>query len=1544
MHKLFKRNLSAFCFGIFISITSCFAQQRQYYQESTWTPRAILPYNDAINNDFWPQSPKVNNTYNDPDFDEQRLSQVPAPGVYPRVLMTPKDIDIIRAKLALGNKAPATFKTLWERESKIKGAFYALVTKNDTLGKQLARQLVAKLHSIGPKIDMMDRQPDRDNIWAVERSIIASGEPDPPSEIYELLDYDYLHDWMTADEQELARSVIARLTFHRISNFLMVPDHFMINNHEGFGMEYIRLMLLIEGQKGFDQKLFDLACHKANAMLDWYLDDDGMCYESIKGWLNISAFVAVGQRQRNLLKHDHLRAKMHFFQAALRWEDGTWHIRDEMRASAFHVIWMMHYYHPKDLGIDLLYKATLTTHPFLTDANAKWPDPVGISRELLLLYADDGILDDKGNPIDWNDQQRINNLKLPLTWKDDQRGYVDVRNSWRKDDLHVGFVCKQDFFYGGHEGSEDNRLTLWKDGVNWIQDNNMLATKATFLQNMITVDGKGCHWPPAPGAWLGVNETEAGLTASGDGKDGFTYSKSMQIHPLNFPSAKLGYYAPFAEGNFDMSRDLQVAFNPRTVKYNDGYAHTDYGPWSGETRLVENYRLFNPMQQAYRTIQVAKGTNPYLLVIDDVKKDEQLHQFDWNISVPQDVELIEALTPEVVFQNTEPSDIRTDDLILGKNNIARDPLSGKLKPKKGDPLCLVRVLWRNTEYGFPVPHMEKFEGYNQVTIPARAVSPEFRVLVYPYKYGEELPKTVWNKDRTELTVSFKNQTDVYHFGAADGGRTVLEMQRNGIEVLKSKTAPARPVLIVRGDKFDSNDLRYTRYENNIPTFLIDTVEKVQFAHALAPALIRYTLDGSEPDQTSPIYDAPIAINKTCNLKAKVFDPTWLQGPSRSETLTAHFVVRTAETGLKRPLSNANTGLLVQVFEKNTKLYNNKGFFDANRVMIPDLKKEKEILTTNVSGFALPQVTPTHPLTEQCKGFYKFTGLFWAKERGVYKFDLNSCGPVTFDIGSQTAIENTGVFHQQQAHRYGEASLDKGWHKIELVICDPLFWNINSLEPMPFEMHYQINGGAKQNVDEKELVFEPAGNLSITKTPKLVWHEALKTDFMLEPGFDLAVYDRTGKRRDSDFLDIEYATPFHTERTKTIELTDSRNTVRCYNGYFHASSPGIYTFKLPGRIGDNGNLGSLQATCQNQLKVDDEFVVQRGVYGRNPTGQIALKEGWHRISFRFGPGKGFADVLLPDGQMLSLNGENIFRNTLVSVACDGNNIKQSPFEIYKPVKVTLGLPENINADIRYTLDGKIPEITSLKYIEPLNIDQSKKLCAAAFLNGRMITAPVTMDFQLVSVPNLGLLGSTDFTRWDGKPGPYYQTPFYQVWLAPYDISINESTRKVLAMLASATDKASNVDVNVSRGGNHAGLKLRHITMRENALSVAIWFKTSEMTGKLFGKDGYNAFGKGYKTFSCSMDNGRLMASPGHLAGGKIEPNTWSFVLLSADEKEMSLYLNGEKVATGPGTKDISTDALDFFVDHGAYLSELKVFDRLLNAEEVKHLYQATNTYK
>ncbi len=1220
--------------------------QREFYHEPAWVPRAHPTLEDVTGGKFHPPSPPLPRavTFDAPGFAEEKLHPPPAPGVHPRVLVTPEDVEAIRRRVAMGDKAPTEFRVLWERVKESRSPFYALVAKDDALGRALAAQFMERVRKLGPKLDRLDVQPDAENLWSAERSLVASGDPDPPHEIWKLLDYDYLHAWLTPGERGETEALIARLVGRRFTNFLAEPDHFLINNHKGFGMEFIRLMLLIEGQPGFPEKTWEASAHKARAMLDWFLSPDGMCYESIKGWLNTSAFVAVGRRERNLLRHDHLAAKLRFFLSALRWENGRWVIREEMRASAFHVIWLMRFLYPENKSYDLLYSATLTTHPFLTDAKARWPDPVGVAPELLLLFAGGGPDDNRaGKLADWNDQKSIDALNLPLTWKDDMRGYVEARNSWKIGDLHLGFVNKQDFFYGGHEGSEANRITLWKDGVNWLRDENLLAVKATGLQNMLTIDGRGLSWPPVPGVWLGVSEGPHGLSAAGDARMAHTYGKVMQVHPLDSASGALPYYSIFTEKNFDLTRDLQVAFHPGTVAFNDGYAHTDYGPWSGETRLVEHYKTNNPVEQAYRTVHLARGDHPYVLVIDDARKDGNPHLFEASFNLPDDALVVDAKTAEVQFQNVEPSALRESEFLLAPGGTPRDPQTGRPVVKKGDPLMLVRILHRNSDYGYPLPRIQvvegrpeiPFSGFSQLVVPAISESPEFRILFYPHRSGDPLPATKWGGD--ELEVVLGDQRDQYRFARTDGGRTVFDFRRNGAAGLANTAAPARPVLFIRGDRFDANDLRTTRREGEAPVYPFHDAATLSLERVAPPAQIRYTLDGSEPAESSPLFEAPFDVTGSATLRARVFDPSWPGDKRASAELNARFERRPAADGAAKPPPGSKPGLLARVYEMATKMWDDKGFFRADKIMLPDLDKATPLVTAAVAdGFALPHAVPAAPIKNQAKGFYRFTGWFEATKAGAYDFSVDSCGPVLLTIGGQDAIAETGVFHQQQAERRGTVVLGPGWHRLELVVTDPVFWNIATHGVMPF-------GVKARGPDETAFAPVPPDQLAAQfpdnagpAQPELAWKNASRPPGALEPGVVRSFYKRDGKSRDPDYLDVEGLAPRRQEIACTMEENKSPAQVVVYDGWFEAPADGIYAFGLPARRPPTQHLAGFRAACQNQLRVGGDVVIQHGVAGRVAPGRIGLKAGWHPVSLRLGSSPAEITVTYPDGQTVPLD--------------------------------------------------------------------------------------------------------------------------------------------------------------------------------------------------------------------------------------------------------------------------------------------------------------------
>ena len=758
--------------------------------------------------------------------------------MHPRVYFSPQDIEAIRAKVALGDKAPMAFRKFWALESKLHSAFYALVVQDETLGKELAQKLAAKAAEMEPKVDNILRRPglEKVNLWALNGTLGGEKSPDlEGANIAQLFSYDYLFQWLTPEARAQIRRIIVKMTAGKSCNFMEVPDHFMINNHLSFGMgEMIPPMLLIEGEEGWNQKTFDLAAHKLRALLTYYFAPSGMCYETIKGWLNTPVLLAVARRQHDLLKHDHLLAKMRYQFQAARWQDGGWKIREEMRNSAVHVNFMMHYFYPNDPMIDFLYKASMATHHLDDDTPPKELPMVGCDYAVMCLFADSGMADSKGKPYSCEDQARLDALKGALTWQCPQRGNLEARNSWRKDDLHLSVFGKQDFIYNGHEGPEQGRFLLWKDGVNWAADLSMLFVKETSAQNMVTVDGKGAVWPPASNHWLGVVDAPESVAASLDYKDSFSFQKVAQVHAFNSPEGATARFKGADEGNFVYSRDLQLPFHEVVVKFHDGFAHTDYGTWNGETRVTEYYRDWNPMREAFRTVCLARGKNPYVLFMDDLDKDGEKHLYEWNMTLPGDIELLSSKLVRAAGSSAEPTMV---DLLFGKIDTSRKAgvlYSGipelNYQPKKGDPVLLVRVLQRNTEYAVPMPRFERNLSYNKVVVPAVTVSPEFRILLYPHKQGDPLPVAEWDQTGSELKVEFPGQKDVFRFDKTDGGRTVFVQERDGKAVNSSGAKPARPVLAVREREFDAYSARYTRYENRIPEYLVDVGVVPDAAH------------------------------------------------------------------------------------------------------------------------------------------------------------------------------------------------------------------------------------------------------------------------------------------------------------------------------------------------------------------------------------------------------------------------------------------------------------------------------------------------------------------------------------------------------------------------------------------------------------------------------------------------------------------------------------------------------------------------------------------
>ena len=212
------------------------------------------------------------------------------------------------------------------------------------------------------------------------------------------------------------------------------------------------------------------------------------------------------------------------------------------------------------------------------------------------------------------------------------------------------------------------------------------------------------------------------------------------------------------------------------------------------------------MKHVFRTTHLARGKQPYLLIFDDLKKaDNEKHQFDWRMMITGDA-VIHNVTTKVKERHLEmgTEGVIGTDIVFAMLDTNYKRIGGragyidrKANPKKGDPMLLVRVLWRNTNFPYPVPNVQRSGAYFMVSVPAFGKSPEYRIMVFPHRFGDKLPSTEWSDDRSRLTVKAGGNIDVYDFGQTEKERTIYTMARNGKKVMDSMARPPAPQLIGR---------------------------------------------------------------------------------------------------------------------------------------------------------------------------------------------------------------------------------------------------------------------------------------------------------------------------------------------------------------------------------------------------------------------------------------------------------------------------------------------------------------------------------------------------------------------------------------------------------------------------------------------------------------------------------------------------------------------------------------------------------------------------
>jgi hypothetical protein len=380
------------------------------------------------------------------------------------------------------------------------------------------------------------------------------------------------------------------------------------------------------------------------------------------------------------------------------------------------------------------------------------------------------------DPVSREDEYAQVTADRPLTYFSEDTGNMITRSAWNKDALYIDYLNRS--IPGGHQYCDRSHFSLYGLGRFWSIYHYGRQVGAQYMPQMRSVllaDEKG----PSVMEAKCVSLTDQPLA---------TLQATDLTQAWNYQTTGLEK-AP---------KGVETILNPFT--YNDFRLNPSPIPWmnypighlpnwqTSENPVAANQKAPNgewykrySVKKAFRTIGLVRGAHPYALVADDLQLDDASHHYDWGM----------VLDDDIVLGSSKVTGARTADVILDE----------QMKPDKksevapaNDRHLLVRVLNadqlsdNSISVGtFPLPNPPQRDmQINRLHITSDCASPDYKILMFPFKTGQVLPETKWSEDQHSVTVTWPDQTDAITFTTGADGRTRVKIVRGDTVVTEAR--------------------------------------------------------------------------------------------------------------------------------------------------------------------------------------------------------------------------------------------------------------------------------------------------------------------------------------------------------------------------------------------------------------------------------------------------------------------------------------------------------------------------------------------------------------------------------------------------------------------------------------------------------------------------------------------------------------------------------------------------------------------------------------
>ena len=694
---------------------------------------------------------------------------------------------------------------------------YALIMDDEELGKQAATAAVNYYKLREPYNDIQRELSDSE--FGSTASTTGDGESAWRRKFHpnQHMDLPFIMDiggyYMTdAQKQDMYR-IIAKYCYGRRSYAQDGSARIRDVNWMGWDFGHFLSNAAIEGQEGFDFEVHERGRESVEAFLQWGINRNGSIFESngksTGSWhCMVQAMQILARRGDNYFGHPHFRALMKGQTmvtsptGALTVNSGTQYT--PWRGSPLSVPFVDSYkvFFPEDRYADYLLSNEKKHTPFNSMRNTTAEENQSlegyaeslkkVQRLRLPSPGYPGMVNSVFYCADYRETSR-EDFNPPLTFVDPEHGVFSAYSDNSENAMWINMLSRADHYLGaGHHHADSGMFHLAALGVDWITEVSFNRTYNGNVHNLVQIDQLS-----TPNFAHGRAKFNGGLdnpkgAAFGMCDSTYQYTWAWNTQPLHDWSLK-PQRPKGSTQRYPTPTEWELEQDQAILRIFAGTGRYRWRPWwptyNASTFFATCRGKYNPVQFALRSVGMVRGEKPFAVIVDDVKKDDDEHLYQWVASLCGGVweATVEGVKPNQIALAYQPVDQNFDNRPIK----TRKPLM----PKEGDPILLVTVLDEEAKIlcetiGYDLNGT--LQPYDRLAIDRQAKDGRFKVIVQAFHYGEPLPQISFDAD----TASINGSDELQFIRDRENKRTHTVVKREGEVLLDTREIkqPADPLL------------------------------------------------------------------------------------------------------------------------------------------------------------------------------------------------------------------------------------------------------------------------------------------------------------------------------------------------------------------------------------------------------------------------------------------------------------------------------------------------------------------------------------------------------------------------------------------------------------------------------------------------------------------------------------------------------------------------------------------------------------------------------